>query len=50
MIHEKCNLCYNKKYRQDLCFNCEWLFKTEVDKNMLQDNYKPLINNERNEI
>lgn len=49
MTHGKCQTCYNRIHRLDLCMTCKWLFE-EMKNEVLEDEYKPMICNPRKEI
>ena len=44
-MREKCKNCYNKIHRPDICVVCKWLFIEIPDAKLLEDEYKPMINN-----
>ena len=47
MKKNKCELCYNLTLRTDICMTCKWLFIEMAGHDLLDDRYKPMINNSR---
>ena len=44
MTLNKCELCYNNIYREEICKNCKELLKKMIKSKTLKDEYRPLIN------